>query len=119
MYLFPVKIFEISWLVKKIFAYIYAKVKSFFETKPPVIKQNADWTMYSGDPAISSDVNLNRPSIQVVPKLYHMYQERKNKKLNKNIATDFSFRDNAQRVNFDITEEEKIPESRGIILNFS
>ena len=96
LYLFPVKIFEICRLVKRIFIYIYVKVKSFFETKPPIIFQNADGSMYSGDPIITSDVNLNRPSIQVVPKLYNMYQERKNKKLNKNIATDFSFRDNTQ-----------------------
>ena len=116
LYLLPVKIFEICRLVKRIFVYIYDKVKLLFKTKPPVLKQSADGSIYSGDPTISSAINLNRPSIQVVPKQYYMYQERKNRKLNKSIITEFSFRGNSQQANFNINEEEKVPGSRGILL---
>ena len=114
LYLFPVKIFEICRLVKRIFVYIYDKVKLFFKTKPPVIKQSADGSMFSGDLTISSNVSINRSSIQVVPKLYHMHKERKMRKLNKSINTEFSFDNKEHKSNLNINEEEKVPENQGL-----
>ena len=52
--------------------------------------------------------------MQVVPKQYHKYLERKKKKLNKNVINEFSFRNNVQQVTFDINEEVKVPQIQGI-----
>ena len=114
LYLFPVKIFEIYRLVKRTLVYIYNKVKLFFKTKISALKRNAKGSTKTRDPSILSDVHLNRQSIQVVPKKYHKYLERKNKKLNKNVINEFSFRNNVQQVTFDINEEVKVPQIQGI-----
>ena len=122
LYLFPVKIFEICRLVKRIFVYIYDKVKLFFKTKPPVFKQNIESSMYFGDPTIQSDVHINHPSsIQVVPKLYYMYKEKQNTRLSRNNNSNFSFDANAQQTDLKANEEEKEREDQGthtIYVNF-
>ena len=69
--------------------------------------------MYSGEPTVNSAVPITRSSIQVVPKLYHMYQERRKRKEKSNM--NISFSKNAQNGNFEMIEEEKHEESKSIL----
>ena len=96
--------------------YIYDKVKLFFKTKPPVIKQNTESSMYSGDPTFQSNAPINHPSsIQVVPKLYYMYKEKQNTRLRRNKNTNFSFDANGQQTDLNANEEEKGDQGTNII----
>ena len=110
-------IMNITVLFKKIFIILLSKLKNLLKKKPEIIKQNIHGSMYSGDPKINSASPMERSSIQIQPKLFYMYQERRNRKANNEL--DKSFSKNSQTTQLEAIEEEKYSSKLIIILNIN
>ena len=115
IYLIPLKWWEIYKLIKRIIYYWKNGSKVISKDWSPIVRSGNKFII-TGNTTSNSNTLDNNWTIEVVPKLYKMYQERNKKALQE--SNIYSFRNNLILSNLEMAEEEKHSEIDGILLEF-